>query len=172
MDTRVKVLLDPERQFVGCLLWLPHTHARTVLAGMRADDVADPMTAHVLQLVIEVVAHGQHPAPVTVYTHALHTGHAPGETARHRLGRWLADTYGAANAAPADQAHHLKTVVLEAAWRRAITEHAHRLSHAAHTSPADVLADLVEDTAHLDELHTRYTTALTDGPVTTLEVAA
>jgi hypothetical protein len=48
---------------------------------MRADDLADPMAAHVLQLVIEVVAAGQPPAPVAVFAHAVATGRAPGETA-------------------------------------------------------------------------------------------
>ncbi|RBM20165.1 hypothetical protein DI005_13555 [Prauserella sp. PE36] len=171
MDTAT-ALTDPERQFVGCLLWLPHEPARRVLAGMRPDDLADPMAAHVLHLVIEVVAAGQAPAPVTVYAHATTTGQAPGEHRRHRLGRWLADTYGATGPAPADLAHHLKAVVLEAAWRRALAEHAHRLLHAVEASPTDLLAELADDTEHPDELHARYTAARTNTHPTRLEVAA
>lgn len=171
MDTATTAsLIDPERQFVGCLLWLPHLQARRVLAGMRADDLADPMTAHVLQLVIEVVAAGHAPAPVTVYSHAVATGQAPGEHRRHRLARWLTDTYGATTAAPADLAYQLKTVVLEAAWRRALAEYATRLAHAADTASTDVLRELADDTERPDALWRRYQAACQ--PDTRLEVAA
>jgi hypothetical protein len=148
---------DPERQFVGCLLWLPLDAARRVLAGMRADDLADPMAAHVLQLVIEVVAAGQPPAPVAVFAHAVATGRAPGETPRARLGHWLAEVYGATQVPPL--AGHLKAVVLEAAWRRALTEYAYRLLQAAETSPTEVLAELADDTTTADELWSRYRAA-------------
>jgi hypothetical protein len=152
---------DPERQFVGCLLWLPLDAARRALAGMRADDLADPMAAHVLQLVIEVVAAGQPPAPVAVFAHAAATGRAPGETPRARLGRWLAEVYGATQLP--HLADHLKAVVLEAAWRRALNEHARRVLYAAETSPTELLADLADDTATADDLWTRYRTATGDG---------
>lgn len=172
MDTAPSPLVDPERQFVGCLLWLPHVTARRVLAGMRADDLADPMAAHVLQLVIEVVAADVAPAPVAVYSHAVATGQAPGEHNRHRLGRWLADTYG--HTPPTQHlAAHLKTVVLEAAWRRAVAEHATRLAHAVESSPTDVLHALADDTAHADDLWQRYRASLAPTSHTaTLEVAA
>lgn len=161
-------LTDPERQFVGCLMWLPLTPARRVLAGMRADDLADPMAAHVLQLAIELVAAGQPPAPVALFAHAVATGQAPGEHRRAVFGKWLADTYGAISA-PA-LADHLKTVVLERAWRRAVTAHARRLLRAAEESPTEVLAELADDTATPDELWTRYQRAL--GPDrATLEAA-
>ena len=159
---------DPERQFVGCLLSLPHDPARAVLHGMRADDLADPAAAHALQLVIEVVASGTDPHPTVLYAHATTTGHAPGEHRRHRLARWLADTYR--DAPPPALAGHLKATVLETAWRRAITTHATRLLHAVDTSPTDVLAELVDDREPVDQLWTRYQHTL--ARPTTLEVAA
>lgn len=169
MDTAT-ALTDPEYQFIGCLLWLPHISARRVLAGMRADDLAHPMAAHVLQLVIEVIANDHDPHPVTVYTHAIATGHAGGEHRRHHLSQWLADTYGAATV-PA-LAAHLKTVVLEVAWRRAVAAHATRLAQAAEDSPTDVLAELADDTATADELWTRYQNALDTTPEQNPGVAA
>ncbi|PRX45652.1 hypothetical protein B0I33_109316 [Prauserella shujinwangii] len=169
METPTPVITDPERQFVGCLLWLRLDPARRVLAGMRADDLADPMCAQVLQLVIEVVAAGHAPCPTTVFAHATATGRAPGEE-RARLGMWLADTYGHTVQVP-DLAFHLKAVVLEAAWRRAIAEYATRLLHAAETSPTEVLHALTDDHDSADELWQRYRAALIHA-TTSLEVAA
>ncbi|GAA5128913.1 hypothetical protein [Haloechinothrix salitolerans] len=154
------IATDIERQFVGTLLWLPTHQARTVLAGMRADDLATPMPADVLQIVIELVAAGHDPAPVAVFSHAVITGRAPGETRRGWLGKWLADTYTACQATTPAHAQHLKAVVLEAAWRRAIAEHAARLAQAARDSATDVLAALADDTSRIDALWARYRTAL------------
>jgi len=151
---------DIERQFVGCLLWLPTHHARRVLTGMRTDDLANPMSAHVLQLVIELVTAGHDPAPVAVHSHAVATGRAPGEHRRSWLGKWLTDTYGASQATTPNQAHWLKAVVLETTWRRAIAEHARRLLQAVEHSATDLLAELVDDTCHIDELWGRYQAAL------------
>lgn len=152
---------DPERQFVGCLLSLPLAEVRPVLAGMQAGDLASPTCGYVLQLVIELAADGTPPAPVAVYSHAISTGRAGGEHDRHRLSLWLADTYQAAQVPLL--AAHLKTVVLEAAWRRAVARHARRLGQAVEHSPTDVLAELVEDTQACDELWERYQQAC--GPV-------
>lgn len=162
-------LYDPERQFLGCLMWLPLNSARRVLAGMRASDLADPMAAHVLQLAIEVLADGQPPTPVALFAHAVATGRAPGESRRAWLGKWLADTYGA-DCTPT-LASHLKAVVLEAAWRRAIRAHALQLLQAVEHSPTDVLLDVVDDREQLNELWTRYQHAVAAGP-NSLEVAA
>ena len=165
--TATDALTDPERQFLGCLMQAPARAARRVLAGMRADDMTGGMTAHVLQLAIETVAADQAPAPVILYTHAIATGQCPGEHRRHWLSGWLIDTYR--DAPPPMEADYLKAVVLEAAWRRAVAEHARRLVQAAESSPTEVLRELVGDTATVDELWTRYQTALAP---TRLEVAA
>jgi len=152
--------VDPECQFVGCLLWLPQQHARSVLAGMRADDLANPMAAEVLQLVIELVAAGHDPAPVAVFSHAVITGRAPGEHRRGWLGKWLTDTYTANQATTPDHAWFLKAVVLEAAWRSAVADHAARLAQAVEHSPTDLLRELADDTSHIEELWRRYQAAL------------
>ncbi|WP_435118968.1 hypothetical protein [Amycolatopsis thermoflava] len=161
-------LTDPERQFLGCLMQLPARSARRVLAGMRADDFAGGMAAHVLQLTIEVVAAEQAPAPVTLYTHAIATGQAPGAKRREWLSGWLIDTFR--DAPTPELADHLKAVLLEAAWRRALLAHARRIEQAVAGSPTDVLRELADDTGAVDELWIRYQAA-TAAPAH-LEVAA
>lgn len=161
-------LIDPERQFVGCLMQLPHTPARRLLAGIRATDFAGPMSAHVLKLAIEVIDNDRPPAPVTLYAHAVATGQCPGEHRQHRLSGWLIDTYR--DASPPAVADHLKTVLLEAAWRRALTTHARRLLQVADTSTPDRLREFANDTTAVDELWSRYETAL--AVPSRLEVAA
>ncbi|AIJ20652.1 hypothetical protein [Amycolatopsis methanolica] len=168
MATATDALTNPERQFLGCLMQLPARRARRLLAGMRAADFAGGMAAHVLQLAIEVVAADQTPAPVTLYTHALATGQAPGEKRREWLSGWLVDTFR--DAPMPELADHLKAVLLEAAWRRALLGHARRIEQAVAGSPTAVLRELADDTAAIDELWNRYQAALTGRP--SLEVAA
>lgn len=153
-ENSAPAVADPERQFVGCLLCLPIEPARVVLTEMRASDVAKPTCGYVLQLVIELVAQGTPPAPVAVYSHAVATGRARDEHDRHRLSLWLADTYEAAQLPLL--AAHLKTVVLEAAWRRQVRAHARRLLQAVEHSSTDVLAELIADDSGSDELWARY----------------
>lgn len=153
-ETTAPAVTDPERQFVGCLLSLPIEPARVVLSGMRADDLASPTCSYVLQLAIELVADDTPPAPVAVYSHAVTTGRAVGEHDRHRLSLWLAATYEATQLPLL--ATHLKTVVLEAAWRRTVRTHARRLLQAVEDSPTDVLAGLVADDGGAGELWARY----------------
>jgi len=162
-------LTNPEHQFLGCLMQLPARPARRLLAGMRATDFTGGMTRHVLQLAIEVVAAGHAPAPVALYAHAIATGQAPGEKRREWLSGWLLDTYR--DAPPPALADHLKAVVLEAAWRRAVLVHARRIEQAVQNSPSEVLRELADDTAVIDELWTRYQAATAANP-TRLEVAA
>ncbi|GHE83328.1 hypothetical protein GCM10017786_12980 [Amycolatopsis deserti] len=158
MATATDALTDPERQFLGCLMQLPARPARRLLAGMRAADFASGMAAHVLQLAIEVVAAEQTPAPVALYAHAVATGQAPGEKRREWLSGWLADTYR--DAPPPALADQLKAVLLEAAWRRALLAHARRIEQAVSGSPTEVLRELADDTAAVDELWTRYRAAI------------
>ncbi|MEU6643407.1 hypothetical protein ABZ863_12750 [Saccharomonospora sp. NPDC046836] len=71
-------------------------------------------------------------------------------------------------------AHHLTTVVLEAAWRRTITEHCQRILQAVEDSPTDVLANLVASTEVVDEAWRRYRRSLdgaTRGPYPLPEAA-
>lgn len=154
--------LDPERAFLGCLLALPLSEARRLLAGMRPEDCGHPAAAHALALIIATVAAGHRPEPVTVFTHAHTTGAVTGEHAQHRLAHWLIDTHRDAPAGPA--AGYLKTVVLDHAYRRAITEHATRLQQAARDCATDTLRELVDDTTTPDNLWERYQAALTGEP--------
>ncbi|NIH85777.1 hypothetical protein [Amycolatopsis granulosa] len=168
MATATDALTNPERQFLGCLMQMHARAARHVLAGMRATDFAGGMAAHVLQLAIEVVAADQTPAPVALYAHAVATGQAPGEKRREWLSGWLIDTYR--DAPMPELADHLKAVLLETAWRRALLAHARRIEQAVSGSPTEVLRELPDDTAAIDELWTRYQAAVTGRP--SLEVAA
>lgn len=168
--TTDSTLLDPETQILGCLMQLPHEPARRVLAGMSAEDFADPMAAHVTQLAIEVIAAGQDPAPVVLYTHAITTGRAAGESRRAWLGSWLTDAYR--DAPPPAVAGHLKTVVLEAAWRRAVVEHARRVLQAAESADTDLVRQLTDDTGRADELWKRFRASDDRGSGRGLGVAA
>jgi len=158
MDSDIAALLDPERQFLGCLMQLPLGPVRRLMAGMCACDLADPTAAAVLQLTIELLADGQPPAPVALYTHAVATGRAVGDTRRRHLALWIVDTYR--DAPPAVTADHLKTVVLEAAWRRAVTLHALRVLQSVEQCPTDVLREITEDTTAADDLWIRYRTEI------------
>jgi hypothetical protein len=53
-------------------------------------------------------------------------------------------------------ADHLKTVVLQAAWRRAVNLHALRVLQAVEQCRTDVLREVTGDTTDADELWIRY----------------
>lgn len=166
-------LLDPEPQFLGCLMQLPTSPARRVLTGMRPTDLGDPTAAFVLHLAILAIAHDQPPSPAVLFEYAHEIADRPRATRLHEVGLWIANTYQDAPLAPEQHATYLKTVVLKAAWRRAVTEHAHRLLQAAAESPTDDLHELADDTTAVDELWSRYQVALGPGTVSArLEVAA
>lgn len=162
-------LLDPERQFLGLLMQLPAAPARRLLAGMCPDDLADPLASHVLGLAIAAVAAGQNPDPITLFDHATETAEPPVADRIQRLAIWLADTHQHSGAASGG---YLKTLVLKAAWRRAVHEHATRVAHATTTSPTEVLRELADDTGRADDLWTRYQAALGDSPAGRLGAVA
>jgi hypothetical protein len=159
MATATDTLTDPERGFLGCLMQLSAPAARRVLTGMRATDMAGAITAPVLRLAIELAATDIAPAPVALYAHAITTGRVPGRQRREWLSGWLIDTYR--DAPPPALAHHLKTAVLEAAWRRSLLAYAQRVQGAAETADVEVLRELADDTAPVDELWQRYHAART-----------
>ncbi|WAL65947.1 hypothetical protein ORV05_34705 [Amycolatopsis cynarae] len=166
-------LLDPERQFLGCLMQLPLTHARRVLTGMCPGDLADPTASFVLHLAIRAVANDQRPAPVVLFEHAQEIAERPRASRLREVALWLADVYQAAPAAPVEHAAYLKAVVLKAAWRRAVAEHAHRLLQAASESATGELHELLDDTTAVDDLWSRYQAARNPNSVSArLEVAA
>ncbi|MFD2418498.1 hypothetical protein [Amycolatopsis pigmentata] len=166
-------LLDPQRQFLGCLMQLPTGAARRVLSGMRPTDLADPMAAFVLHLAIQAIAHDQPPAPAVLFEHAHETAERPRTARLQQVGLWIVETYQTAPTAPEQHAAYLKAAVLKAAWRRAIAEHAQRLLQAVAESPTDEIRELADDTTDADELWTRYQAARDHNTLSArLEVAA
>src|SRR5437763_2107621 len=93
-------LLDPERQFLGCLMQLPFAPARRLLDGMRADDLGTPMAAFVLGLAIQAVAADQAPAPVVLFEQAREIADRPHADWLRQVAVWIADAYHAAPLAP------------------------------------------------------------------------
>ncbi|KAA9164978.1 hypothetical protein FPZ12_006940 [Amycolatopsis acidicola] len=166
-------LLDPERQFLGCVMQLPINPARRLLAGMRPNDVANPLAAFVLHLAIGAVANDQPPMPIVLFERAQEIAGRPRAARLREIAAWIARTYEAAPLAPEQHAAHLKSVVLKAAWRRAVDEHARRILQAVAESSTDELHRLADDTGAADELWTRYRAALNNGSVSArLEVVA
>jgi hypothetical protein len=166
-------LLNPEHQFLGCLMQLPLNPARRVLSGMRPTDLADPMATFVLHLAIQAIAHDQPPAPVVLFEHAHETAERPRTARLQQVALWIAETYQAAPTAPEQHAVYLKAVVLKTAWRRAVAEHAQRLLQAVAESPTDEVRELADDTTEADELWTRYLGARDHNTLSArLEVAA
>ncbi|MFI5585213.1 hypothetical protein ACIA5G_09290 [Amycolatopsis sp. NPDC051758] len=172
-------LLDPERQFLGCVMQVRIAAARRLLAGMRADDFGSPVAAYVLQLVIELVAADQSPTPMAVIDHAREKTPAElrsGQANRlHHVGLWIVETYSDGPILPpAYYGTWLKALVVKDAYRRAVREHAVRLVQAIDSDSAtDVLRRRLDDTERLDDLWRRYCEAGGDDePTTRLEVAA
>ena len=158
------VILDPERQFLGCVMQLDADPARRLLAGMQAADLDEPIACDVLQLAIELVAADQAPTPLALLDGVWETTDTRPWTGGPRrlqaVGSWLADTYHHAPHAPAASGIWLKTVVLKAAWRRAVRAHGLRLVQAVDEEWATTsLYEVADDTARIDDLWSRYRTA-------------
>lgn len=171
-------ILDPERQFLGCLMQLATDPARRLLAGMQANDLGSPVAADVLRLAIESVASDQAPTPLMLLDRAWETTDTRpwtgGPRRFHTLGVWIADTYHHAPFAPAASGAWLKTLVLKAAWRRAVRAHGLRLVQAVEQEcPTESVYALTDDTSRVDDLWDRYQAARNQiGDLTRLEVAA
>src|SRR5262249_29859740 len=147
-------VIDPERQFLGCVMQLDADPARRLLAGMHAADVAEPIASTVLQLAIELVAADQAPTPLALLDGVWETTDTRPWTGGPRrlqtVGTWIADTYHHAPLAPATSGLWLKTVVLKAAWRRAVRAHGQRLVQAVDEEwPTTSLYEVADDTARV-----------------------
>jgi hypothetical protein len=158
------VILDPERQFLGCVMQLDSDQAWRLLAGMQAADLSEPIASSVLQLAIELVAANQAPAPLALLDGVWETTDTRPWTGGPRrlqmIGSWIADTYHHAPLAPAASGHWLKTVVLKAAWRRAVRAHGLRLAQAVDEEwTTTSLHEVADDTARIDDLWSRYRSA-------------
>jgi hypothetical protein len=157
-------VIDPERQFLGCVMQLDANPARQLLAGMQATDLAEPTASTVLQLVIELVAADQAPTPLAVLDGVWETTDMRPWTGGPRrlqsVGSWIADTYHHAPLAPAASGLWLKAVVLKAAWRRAVRAHGLRLVQAVDDEwTTTSLYEVADDTARIDDLWSRYRVA-------------
>jgi len=158
------VILDPERQFLGCVMQLDATPARRLLSGMQAADVCEPIASDVLQLAIELVATDRAPSPLAMLDSVQETTDTRPSTGGPRrlqtIGYWIADTYHHAPHAPAASGAWLKTIVLKAAWRRAVRAHGLRLVQAVDEEWASTsLYGVTDDTARVDDLWSRYRAA-------------
>lgn len=171
------VILDPERQFLGCVMQLNADLARRLLAGMQSADLAEPIAAAVLQFAIELVAADQASTPLALLDGVWETTDTRPWTGGPRrlqvIGSWIADTYHHAPHAPAASGTWLKTVVLKAAWRRAVRAHGLRLVQAVDEEwTTTSLYEVADDTARIDDLWTRYRVACEHiGASTRLEAA-
>jgi hypothetical protein len=158
------VILDPERQFLGCLMQLNAGPARRLLAGMQAADLGEPIASDILQLAIELVATDQAPTPLALLDGVWETTDLRPWTGGPRrlqsVGAWIADTYHHAPLTPTASGIWLKTVVLKTAWRRAVRAHGLRLVQAVDEEWATTsLFEVADDTARIDDLSSRYRTA-------------
>lgn len=171
-------ILDPERQFLGCVMQLATIPARRLLAGMQAADLGSPVAADVLQLAIELAAEDQAPTPLALLDRAWETTDqrpwTGGPRRLHNIGLWIADTYHHAPLAPAAAGAWLKSLVLKAAWRRAVRAHGLRLVQGVDDEwPTTSLFDVTDDTSRVDDLWSRYLAARDQtGDATRLEVVA
>lgn len=157
-------VIDPERQFLGCVMQLDANPARQLLASMQAADVAEPIASTVLQLAIELVAADRAPTPLALLDRAWETTDTQpwtgGSCRLQALGRWIAETYHHAPFTPAAAGAWLKSLVLKAAWRRAIREHGLRLVQAVEQEcPTASLYEISDDTSRVDDLWSRYRAA-------------
>ncbi len=86
--------LDPERAFIGALLWLPVESAGRTAELVEPEDLADPRLRVVLQLVRDVSADGVAPDPVVCLAHARRSGTVSTAHALKALAELLANLYG------------------------------------------------------------------------------
>jgi len=166
-------LVDPERQFLGCLMQQPASEAGRLVDGLGPGDFADPMCAWVFALALGVLGDGRAPSPVALLEHARDTTNTAARTGGAdllaRLGGWLVDTYRDTPHANPEHGTWLKTVVLKQAWRRAVAEHTTRVLQATEQCPTNELRRLHTDTAHTERLWRRYHAAT--HPTTITEAA-
>ena len=162
-DPPPAVLLDPQRQFLGCLIQQPAQPARRLLAGLEPDDFTDPMCGWALQLAAQVCAAGQDPTPMALLDLAQETittaPRSGGADRLARLGLWLVEIYHDSTHHSAQHGAWLKTLVLKHAWRRAVTDHATRVLQAAGQGATSQLRRIHTDTQRVDQLWRRYQAA-------------
>ncbi|MDR7300400.1 hypothetical protein [Haloactinomyces albus] len=161
------VTVDTDAAFLGCLMRCDAATARRLLAGMRPDDMAQPLAREVFALAIRLNLREVAPGPAALYAEARRAGRLDTEHKHALLTDWLIDTYRAAPDPVVGD--YLKTAVLEAAYRRALREHATRMLHQAEHIAAEELADLATLDERALDLWQRHQAATTpeQSPTTT-----
>lgn len=160
------ITVDPDAAFLGCLMRCDAPTARDLLAGMRPDDLADPISREVLALAIRLNLREHAPGPAALYAEARRTGRLDTEHKHTVLADWLIDTYRAAPDPVVGD--YLKTAVLEGAYRRALREHATRMLARVDHADASELADLAtldDRTVDLEHRHRQATEDDTARPI-------
>ncbi|MBQ0928538.1 hypothetical protein [Saccharopolyspora endophytica] len=144
---------DPVRAFLGCLMCCSAERARELLAGMRPTDAGHGVREVVFELAVRVTAAGIAPDPQVLVAEARRRGLLATADRAQSVAMWVFETY---QRAPWPEAGwFLRTAVLEAAYRRAVGEHAQRVVHAAATAPVEQLPGLVEPSDELVDLWQR-----------------
>ncbi|GAB3676454.1 hypothetical protein GCM10027597_15930 [Saccharopolyspora tripterygii] len=144
---------DPVRTFLGCLMCCSAERARELLAGMRPTDAGHGVREVVFELAVRVTAAGIPPGPQVLVAEARRRGLLATADQVHSVAMWVFETY---QQAPWPEAGwFLRTAVLEAAYRRAVGEHAQRLAQAAETASVEQLPALVEPSDELVDLWQR-----------------
>jgi hypothetical protein len=157
-DRRSETLVEqwePQRQFVGALLWQTAASAAPLIDLVPDSAITDPLTRWAYELTADLVAGGRTPAVPSVFTHgrrrparqALRPDRPPTGRDLQRLGKHLVDLYLDV-VDPRAVADHARDV-LDEAYRRAVHTHGIRLQHLAETCPStDELATAVTKTCH------------------------
>ena len=133
--------LDPERAFIGALLWLPVESAAGAAALVEPEDLADPRLRVVLGLVRDVVADGARPDPVICLARARSAGTVSTAHGIKALAELVFDLYSGCPLAAS--VGWYAAAVLDGSLRRRCAELGERIGQAAETVALAELVGLV-----------------------------
>ena len=164
-------VLDPERAFIGALLWLPVESAARAAALVESDDLADPRLRVVVQLVRDVAADGAAPDPVVILAHARAAGTVRTAHAIKSLAELLADLY--ADCPLAASVGYYAAAVLDGSLRRRCALLGERIGQIADSaSLAELVRVVGAEVVEVFELRNRRAAVLARLGMPVLEVAA
>jgi hypothetical protein len=131
---------DPERQYIGSLLWLPAGRARAMAELVPGDALVDHLARWAHELITARVAAGADPNPVLVLraarrrpaTGAPQPGRPPSAQQVKALSLYLFDVYSAA-IAPRTAVLAYAREVLDSAYRRGFARLGVTMQHLAET---------------------------------------
>jgi len=137
----VTAALDPERAYVGALMWHPAESAARMAELVEPEDLSDAQLRVVLQIVRDVAADGAAPDPVVILAHARAAGTVSTAHATKRLAELLADLYGGCPLVAS--VGFYAAAVLDGSLRRRCAELGERIGQAAETAALAELVGLV-----------------------------